>query len=107
MSLGKMLKQTLKIRGLSQAELASMLGIPPTTLNGYILDRYEPDCTRLKEIAGILGVSTDYLLRTDSYCELNKDEILIVQKSLTLSKRRKDMVMEQINFLETQKNGQK
>lgn len=39
-----------------------MLKIAPTTLNGYINDKREPDFSLLKEIALVLDVSTDFLL---------------------------------------------
>ncbi|MCM1333998.1 MAG: helix-turn-helix domain-containing protein [Bacteroides sp.] len=65
MTFGERLRGLLEDRDITQKEFAAMLKIAPTTLNGYINDKREPDFTLLKEIALVLGVSTDFLLDCD------------------------------------------
>lgn len=48
--------------GLSQTELASKLGIHPSTLNGYEKGNHDPKSTGWIAIAKICNVSVDYLL---------------------------------------------
>lgn len=62
MQFGDKLLQLLDEREISQKEFASALNIAPTTLNGYIKNRRQPDFELVKRIAFILDVSTDYLL---------------------------------------------
>lgn len=47
---------------MSQKALAEQLRIAPTTLNGYIKNKHEPDYRTLVNIADIFSVSVDYLL---------------------------------------------
>lgn len=62
MNIGNTILNLLDKNNMSQRELAIKLQIAPTTLNGYIKNKHEPDCTTLKNIAEIFGVSIDYLL---------------------------------------------
>lgn len=48
--------------GLSQTELASMIGIHPSTLNGYEKGNHDPKSTGWIAIAKACHVSVDYLL---------------------------------------------
>lgn len=60
------LKVARKKCNLTQKDLATILGIPRTTYNGYELGTSEPDFKTLVCIADLLNVSIDYLLgRTD------------------------------------------
>ena len=62
MSFGDKLKNILDENKLTQKELAKKLNIAPTTLNGYISNKRQPDLETVRKIALSLGVSTDYLL---------------------------------------------
>ena len=48
--------------GLSQAELARRLGISPSAMGMYEQGRREPSVDTLAAIAGIFGVSIDFLV---------------------------------------------
>lgn len=50
MDFGQRLLQLLYHHGISQKQLALELKIAPTTLNGYVNNRREPDYKILKEI---------------------------------------------------------
>ncbi|MDR2568933.1 MAG: helix-turn-helix domain-containing protein [Oscillospiraceae bacterium] len=103
MGLGGKIQQTLKLRKMSQTELASRLNIPVSTLNGYIQERYVPDCAKLKEIATILDVSADFLLGIGTKNVFNKGELAVMVKYRTLSEEKKRMALEYFKFLEVKK----
>ena len=80
-SLGDRLKVVLHENNITQKELARKLNIAPTTLNGYISNKRQPDLETVKKIAETLGVTTDYLLE----CEgggmvLNAKETALVRQ---------------------------
>lgn len=62
MTFGQRLLNLLYEYDISQKQLALELNIAPTTMNGYINNRREPDYKILKQIANYFHVSTDYLL---------------------------------------------
>lgn len=76
MNIGNVIINLLDKNNMSQRELALKLKIAPTTLNGYIKNKHEPDCTTLKNIAKIFGVSIDYLLEYIPY-EDNEEKQLV------------------------------
>ncbi len=65
-SIGERLASMRQQRGLSQAELARLLGIGQSTIAMYEKGRRLPEYRLLVRLADFFGVSTDYLLgRTD------------------------------------------
>ncbi|MBQ7013155.1 MAG: helix-turn-helix transcriptional regulator [Oscillospiraceae bacterium] len=62
MNIGDVILNLLEERSMSQRELAARLKIAPTTLNGYIRNKHEPDCTTLVRIAAVFNISVDDLL---------------------------------------------
>lgn len=60
----------------SQAEMASDLGIPRTTLGGYELEGKQPDYDMLCRIVDYFGVTTDYILG-HSDARRSTDEIIL------------------------------
>ena len=78
MTFGERLRGLLEDREITQKEFAAMLRIAPTTLNGYINDKRQPDFALLKEIAVILGVSIDFLL------DYNRGETVLNVRELSL-----------------------
>ncbi len=56
------IKDARKFAGISQKELAKMLGIAPATLSGYESGTHDPKSDILTMIADICGVSVDFLL---------------------------------------------
>lgn len=56
--------KTLRLqKGLTQAELANMLGIVQSTLSGWETGKFEIDNASLLKLSDIFGVSTDLILR--------------------------------------------
>lgn len=62
MNFGYTITNLLEKNNMSQRMLAQKLKIAPTTLNGYIKNKHEPDYNTLINIADIFGVSVDHLL---------------------------------------------
>ena len=103
MGIGSIILQLLEIRGMSQKELAKQLKIAPTTLNGYIKERHEPDSATLKAMASTLNVSVDYLLGgNDTETELRKDEYFLVSAYKNFDGWQKEIVMEQVKLIVAQ-----
>lgn len=62
MTLGENIVLYRKRRGLSQKDLAGMLGVSATCLSYWENDRREPDILMLNTLCGILGVEPNTLL---------------------------------------------
>ncbi len=61
MEFGKNLKAILEFEGIKQKEFAEMLHISPSTMNGYLNDKRQPDFDLVMKMANALNVSVDYL----------------------------------------------
>ena len=59
------IQEIRKKKGISQKELAAKLKIKPNRLSQYETGVTEPDIEMLKELAGALDVSVDYLIEND------------------------------------------
>lgn len=79
--LGETIKKLMRARGLNQKELSIRTNIPEATMSRYVNSEREPRATALKNIASVLGVSVDTLLKdyeySDGECEYNLDEICV------------------------------
>ena len=74
------LRETRKLKKLTQSQLASLLNISVTTYGDYERGRTEPDLERLKKLAKILDVSIDYLLEVErntdvDYVKVKKEKM--------------------------------
>ena len=71
-SLGARIRMARLRYGMSQAELARRIGISNTAMNQIESGKTpDPAASRIKAIADVLGVSTDYLL---GRCDTDDDE---------------------------------
>lgn len=64
-SCGTRIKKALSLRGMTQAELCRLTGMPKATLSQYISDLYEPKEDRTRAMARVLGVDPLWLLGYD------------------------------------------
>ena len=71
-TLGKRIACTRKQRRLTQADLASFIGLPLSTVVKYEDDTRLPSLTTFKNLVLILGVSADYLLGLSSNKKFDK-----------------------------------
>ena len=98
-NIGEKIIQALKMMNMPQTALATRLGIPVSTLNGYITGRYLPEYVRLKEIAINIGVSSDFLLGIETETSFSDDEFWIVLKYRKLDESKKKDIIRFFNFL--------
>lgn len=69
MNIGKQLCILLEEEGITQKELASLLNLSATTLNGYIKNRRQPDATTLIRLASYFNTTTDFIYGVSSIKE--------------------------------------
>lgn len=62
MTLGQRLNIKLKENNLTQKELAKLLNVSTSTLNGYFTDYRTPDYDTLIKLCNVLNTHLDYLL---------------------------------------------
>lgn len=56
------LKETRELRGLTQAELGKLAGLPSTTISHFESGSRKPSFDNLRRLTKVLAVSTDYLM---------------------------------------------
>jgi transcriptional regulator with XRE-family HTH domain len=79
--LGEIIKDLREQRGLTQANLAKLLNISPSTIGMWEQNRRSPDNDALKKIADFFNVSTDYLLgRTNLQLSNTEDKLTAKDK---------------------------
>ena len=59
-------KKLREHKGLSQAELARLLGITRSSVNAWEMGISVPSTQYIVDLAGVFDISTDYLLGVDS-----------------------------------------
>lgn len=77
------IKSLREQKGLTQTELSKQLGITRSSVNAWEMGISVPSTQYIVELAGILGISTDYLLGVDSSASisvagLDDDDVRIV-----------------------------
>lgn len=65
--LAERLKQTRKVKGLSQKEMAKLINVSQSTIAKWESGTREPSLDDLILLANILGESTDFLLGRSDY----------------------------------------
>lgn len=58
--IGKKLKVLRKTKGLTQQDLANLLGVQRATISNYEVGRRSPHLTELQKLSELLGVSLEY-----------------------------------------------
>ena len=76
-------KKLREQKGLSQAELARLLGITRSSVNAWEMGISVPSTQYIVDLAGVFDISTDYLLGVDfsstiSVAGLTDSDILLV-----------------------------
>lgn len=93
------LKKLRTKKGLTQSQLAGVLGISQQSINKYENQNAEPDIETLKNLADLFNTSIDYLVghteidhkieKTEKY-DLNNDEIQLINGYRKLNQSEKD-----------------
>ena len=60
--LGERISNARMVMGLSQKQLASLVGVNKSSIENWETDRIAPRANRLNQLAGVLGVSITWLL---------------------------------------------
>ena len=76
--------------GLSQAQLAQRLGISPSAMGMYEQGRREPSMETVVAMAGVFGVTTDYLLTGKAADREQKELEAMLIHRLAAANRRLD-----------------
>ena len=75
--LGEKIKKYREIKGITQAEIAELLGVSPATVSKYEAGTLEPNIESIKKISELFEVSIDKLLKDDAF-DISKIDILAV-----------------------------
>lgn len=95
MNFGDRLSKQLEEREISQKEFAAMLNIAPSTLNGYIKNKRQPDFELVVSIARTLNVSIDSLFGCETNSmQLGYEEQMLIINVRKLSGRRRKLLTE-------------
>lgn len=92
--LGDRLKRALKLKGMSQSDLARATGITTSAISRYINTSREPTATMMRKICESLGVSSDYLLGIDGD---NFEKMLNICKTAGLTTEQKMMLVKALS----------
>ena len=96
---GDRLLNLLDEKEISQKEFATMLNIAPSTLNGYIKNKRQPDFELVKDIVFILDTSADYLLDCQNNSKkLNVKEMSLIAKMRILSAEQQEIIYDLVNI---------
>lgn len=100
MEFGDRLLLLLNEKGISQRDFAAMLNIAPTTLNGYIKNKRQPDFSLVRQMTFLLNVSADYLLDCErSSAELNAHELALISKLRKMDEKDQKIIYELVNLM--------
>ena len=107
MDIGRQIHNIIDDRDITQTALADMLGIPLSTLNGYMTGRHQFPPELLREISQHLNITADYLLELAKSPTrppaLSKTELSLVEAFRTLSHDQRELLV-QISLLLQEQN---
>lgn len=99
MAFGEKLSELLEERNISQKEFAKTLNIAPTTLNGYIKNKRQPDFELVKKISTVLNVSADFLLdNSENAFNITAKELSMLYELRTLSNEQQQIIYDLVNI---------
>ncbi|MGE4265231.1 MAG: helix-turn-helix domain-containing protein [Desulfovibrio sp.] len=101
------LRAAREMRSLSQAELATKTGLPPSSIAHFEGGKRKPSFDNLRKLSEALAVTTDYLLgRTDDLeADVNADPLFRHAAKLTDDDRK--LVAGFLDLLEAKRGGKK
>jgi transcriptional regulator with XRE-family HTH domain len=70
---GSRLKSLRQKKGLTQRELAKLIGAKHNSISDWENDGHKPDMDTIERLMGVFEVSSDYLLARDNPVVFNKD----------------------------------
>ena len=75
MSFSKRLREARESKGLTSKQMATFLGVAPSSYCQYETGKREPDVLKITAISKILGISADYLIFGEETASIVKNEI--------------------------------
>lgn len=106
MTLGDRLKKARERRGWSQLYVSKTTKISNTVLSNYERNYRDPDSETLARLAGLYGVSVDYLLglTNEPEAKITKDQAknAVIEKYSRLPPDKKKVIDDLIDLLEKQ-----
>ena len=100
------LKAELTYSGIRVKELARLSGVKKQTIDSYLRENsYTPSVESAVRIAGVLGVSVEYLVtgkevnKTGTHLPLNSDMRLLVQSLEQLNEKDRKIIVKNALFL--------
>lgn len=99
MSFADNLRSAREMRGLTQQQIADMMGITKSTYCGYETGKRQPDVPKIKQLSQILNVTADTLLETghDSIAPLSQSALKLANDYMTLDDHGKRIVDSVLN----------
>ncbi len=97
--LGERIALLRRGQGWNQAELARRLHISTSAVGMYEQGRREPSLSGLVELAGVLGVSADYLLTGKPLVPSDREAIIRAAQASEKTARRKGLTREELTVL--------
>lgn len=85
MRFSDVLRNLAEERNLTQKQIASDIGVPPSTIGGYFQGTSEPDLETVKQLAAYFGCSVDYMLgsKSPNAHSYREDTLIRVFRSMT------------------------
>ena len=105
MTIGTRLQTLRKERHLNQSDVAKALGISQQSYGRWETDKVKPSPAKLTQIATYFGVSTDYLLNSDTNdIDLSEVELLFRSTSKGMSEEEQKVFKDElIEFMKDRK----
>lgn len=106
MSFGDNLKKARLEKGLTQEELAKMIGVAKSTLTGYERGNREPDVLKIKKLAKILDIDANTLIGIEIISEennlpsiLTEDEQYLLNSYRVLDYKEKEFIQQCCDYV--------
>lgn len=104
MNFGERLHMLIQLENISQTSLSDQLHISPSTLNGYVRNKRQPEYQMLIRLAAYFGTTTDYLLgiteeRFAKGSPLAPGESLLLDTYRLLDKSGQEFLVEQAKLI--------
>lgn len=104
----KRMRDARKAAGLTMKELGERVGVAESTIHHYEMGTREPSQETLRAIAGILGVSVDYLLEIEEKpVEMSDFTFAMHGMERDLTEHDKAVLLQMAQTLKDARRGQK
>ncbi len=99
------IKEIRKLKGLTQKDIASKIGVKTSTFSRYERGSLFPNSNLLKQIADILGVNVNMLYDDYDYAQNKNENDLIVEIYNNIQSFPKDKLERTLKFVKDLKNS--